>query len=261
MKRSPSHYRAIPDYYDAEYDGSEMLQRDVPLFLSHLPKRPQSILELATGTARAAIPIAQAGHRVVGVDYDSHMLRRAREKRDSVGLTDRQLHLVHANALKLRLGQTFDSVCIFFNTFLNFTTLAEQDRLLQVVRSHLKPRGRFWLDIFNPSLELLSREHSEHLDPATFHVPALDRTVHRDTEIRPDPATQIQRITFHYLWFDTDGSEQRQQISFDLTWLSPRELTLLLERNGFQIERLYGDYDRSPVTRDSPRLIALCRRI
>ena len=63
-------YRAIADYYDAEYEGSEMLLQDVPFFLGHLPARRRlKVLELAVGTARAAIPIAQAGHRVTGVDY------------------------------------------------------------------------------------------------------------------------------------------------------------------------------------------------
>lgn len=63
-------YRAIADYYDAEYESLEMLQHDVPLFLQQLPRRSLKILDLATGTGRSAIPLAQAGHRVVGVDYD-----------------------------------------------------------------------------------------------------------------------------------------------------------------------------------------------
>ena len=55
-----------------------------------LPARRQTVLELAVGTGRAAIPIAQAGHRVVGVDYAADMLAIARRKRDAVGLTERR---------------------------------------------------------------------------------------------------------------------------------------------------------------------------
>jgi SAM-dependent methyltransferase len=251
-------YRAIPGYYDAEYEGSEMLQRDVPMFLRHLPRGKQEILELAVGTGRAAIPMAQSGHRVVGVDNDRRMLKIAQGKRDFVGLRESELRLVHADLLRLNLRRKFDAVCLFFNTFLNFTRLAEQDRLLQVVRKHLKPRGRFWLDIFFPNMDLLSRNHWEHLEPGTFHVPALDRTVHRDTEINRDPADQVQHVTFHYLWFD--GAEHRERIDFDLTWMLPRELTLLLERNGLRVEKMWGNYDESAVTQNSPRIIAKCRR-
>jgi ubiquinone/menaquinone biosynthesis C-methylase UbiE len=56
-----SHYKAIAEYYDAEYEHQTMLEHDVPFFLGHLPKKKQSVLELATGTGRAAIPVAQAG--------------------------------------------------------------------------------------------------------------------------------------------------------------------------------------------------------
>src|ERR1700733_7610122 len=83
---SMSHYRAISAYYDAEYEGAEMLQEDVPFLLRHLPKRRQKILEIAVRTGRAGIPLAQAGHRVVGVDYAPEMLKIAERRRDSVGI-------------------------------------------------------------------------------------------------------------------------------------------------------------------------------
>src|SRR6185436_12925801 len=114
MKR----YRAIAEYYDAEHERMEMLRRDVPFFLQQVGKRPRSVLELATGTARAAIPIAQAGHQVVGVDYAADMLAIARRKRDAVGLTDCQLKLVRADVLRMNLGRRFDWAAIFFNTLL-----------------------------------------------------------------------------------------------------------------------------------------------
>jgi len=251
----------MAEYYDAEYAGNEMLQRDVPMFLAHVPRRRKDVLELAVGTGRAAIPIAQAGHRVVGVDFDSHMLAIAKHKRDSVGLTDEDLQLVRANVLKLNLRRRFDHICIFFNTFLNFTSLDQQDRLLAVVARHLKPKGKFWLDIFYPNIELLCAEHSEHLDSSSFEVPALDRIVHRDTEVRRDLARQIQQITYHYLWLDEHGTEHREQIHFDLTWMFPRELELLLNRHGLTIQKAYGDHDGSELTSNSERIIACCRRL
>ncbi len=138
----PKRYRAIADYYDAENERLTWLGRDVPFFLRQLPKSSQEVLELATGTGRAAIPIAQAGHRVVGVDYAQDMLDLARRKRDAVGLTDREFSLLHGDAMELDLGRRFDWVAIFFNTFLGFTTLAQQDAVLQVARRHLKPQRR-----------------------------------------------------------------------------------------------------------------------
>jgi ubiquinone/menaquinone biosynthesis C-methylase UbiE len=258
MKR----YRAIAEYYDAENARHAMLEQDVPFFLGQLPKsRPQSILELAAGTARAAIPMAQAGHRVVGVDYADDMLAIARRKLDAVGLSERELSIVPGDILTLNLRRRFDWVCIFFNTFLGFTSLEDQDRALTAVKRHLKPAGRLWLDIFNPDPGLLARDVITGLDPCVFHVPRYDRTVFMTTEVRRDKRPQVQRITFRYRWFDRHGVERGRRVEFELTYLFPRELRLLLERNGLRIERLWGDYDGSDVTPRSPRLIARCCRL
>jgi ubiquinone/menaquinone biosynthesis C-methylase UbiE len=254
MKR----YKAIAAYYDAENQRHEMLKHDVPFFLGQLPKKRQDILELAVGTGRAAIPLAQAGHRVVGIDYVRDMLDIARRKRDSVGLTDRQLKLIRQDALKLSLGKKFDWIIILFNTLLAFTTLGELDRVLQNVRRHLKPRGRFWIDIFNPDHAMLSRQQEKGLDRDVFFVPELQRTVYRQTEITRDTARQVMRLTTRYKWFDEFGREKREKFEFDMTCIFPRELQLLLERNGLQIEKLWGNYDGSEFGKSSPRMIARC---
>ena len=270
-------YRAIAEYYDPEGERLEMLQRDVPFLLSHLPKRPQDILELAVGTARAAIPLAQAGHRLTGIDYAPEMLAIARRKRDAVGLTDRELTLRRADILTLNLRapsaasapqrtaagrsaqRKFDRIILLFNTFLGFTTLEQQDRALAAVRRHLKATGRFWLDIFHPDLALCAQPHSRDLDASVFHVPALDRTVFRSVDVRRDMSRQLMHVTFRYKWFDPHGRAHREKTTFDMTVIHPRELRLLLERNGFQIEHLWGDYDGSDLTAHSPRMIAQCR--
>jgi SAM-dependent methyltransferase len=257
-------YRAIAEFYDAENADQPVLQQDVPFFMGQLPaRRRQSILELAVGTARAAIPLAQAGHRVVGVDYAADMLAIARRKRDAVGLGDRQLSLVRGDLLKpkLDLGGRFDWVCIFFNSFLGFPTLEQQDRVLTLARRHMKPRGRFWIDVFQPDLTVLARPVSRGMDPTLFHVPRFDRAVLKTTEIRQSPESQMQHVTFHYTWIDDRGVRRRQRTEFDGTYIFPRELRMLLERNGLEVEHLWGDYDGSPISANSPRIIARCCRM
>jgi ubiquinone/menaquinone biosynthesis C-methylase UbiE len=255
----PQRYRHFAHYYDAEYSGMRMLEEDVPFFLGQLPKRKQRILELCAGTGRAAIPIAQAGHRVTGVDYADDMLKIAAQKRDSVGLREKDLKFVSRDVLKLDLREKFDWVCIFFNTFLGFTTLAEQDRVLQVALKHLSPRGRFWVDIFQPDIALIADPKLENLDPHAFHVPELGRTVMKThTVLRTGPQTE--RVSFHYAWFDEMGRAKRETMNIDITFMFARELQLLLERNGLKIERLWGNYDGSEVKTVSPRLIARCCR-
>ena len=253
-------YRHVAEYYDAEYAHSKMLEQDVPFFMGQLPKRPQSILELAVGTGRAAIPLAQAGHRVVGVDYAADMLAVARRKSDAVGLSGRELQLLRGDVLQLDLGRRFDWVCIFFNTFLAFTTLREQDRLLQIVLRHLKSSGRFWVDIFQPDLTMIPQTSINDLDPHAFFVPRFGRTVSMTTSLRRT-GPQVSHVAFHYTWHDEFGRERRETTEFDLTYLFDRELRILLERNGLKIERMWGNYDGSPLKLKSPRIIARCCRM
>jgi SAM-dependent methyltransferase len=253
-------YTSIAEYYDAENERLELLRRDVPFFLKHVPKRKRlSVLELACGTARAAIPIAQARHAVVGVERDPAMLAIGKRKRDAVGLTDRDLELIRGDVLTMKLGRKFDRVCIFFNTMLAFTTLDQQDRLLRSVRRHLKPAGRFWLDIFHPDHGMLAERHSREIESHAFYVPELDRTVAMNADVRRDMSRQWMLVTFNYRWFDNRGRDRHQRAAFEMTAIFPRELQLLLERNGFLIAKLYGNYDGSALGPDSPRMIASCR--
>jgi ubiquinone/menaquinone biosynthesis C-methylase UbiE len=251
-------YRAIVQYYDAENAGKPMLREDVPFLLRHFA-RGQRVLELAVGTGRAAIPMAQAGHRVVGIDNDPAMLAIARRKRDFVGLSEKELELVRGDMLTLDLGRKFDWVVLLFNTFLVFTTQKEQERALLMMRRHLKAGGRVWIDVFQPNLAILAHDGGTGLDPTFFSVPELGRTVYRTTDVRPDGTGQAQRVKFVYRWFEEGGREKRKTTAFDLAVLFPRELRLLVERVGMRVERMYGDYGGGELAGESERMIVVCR--
>lgn len=266
MSKSRPQRRHVPpfdvaaDFYDAENEPHAILRQDVPFFLGLFPRRRQSILELAVGTGRAAIPIAQKGHRVIGVDEAGRMLELARQKRQTAGLTERQLRLIHADAATVRLHERFDWVAIFFNSLLGFPTLARLDALLTNVRRHLRPRtGRFFFDVYQPDHLRLAREHESSLEPDLFFVPALGRSVYRETRIRRDVAKSLMHVQFHYRWFDPRGRERKAVMKFDATYLFPRELQMLLERSGLEIESLWGNYDASPLTSASPRIIGIAK--
>ncbi|MFT3787110.1 MAG: class I SAM-dependent methyltransferase [Tepidisphaeraceae bacterium] len=261
-RRANRTYRAIPSFYDDEYADLDTLQHDVGFYLSKLPKRSQRVLSLACGTARDALPIAQAGHRVVGVDVDADMLNIAKQKRDSIGLTDDSLRLVRQNLLNLSLpGQRFDHACMLFNTFIVFTALAEQDRVLQRIHRHLKPGGTLCIDVFNPDSARVNEEREEDVAPMVFFSHELGRTVQRVVTLWRDPTRpQVRHTRFDYAWHDDDGTPRRKRVEFENTWFYPRELQLLLERNGLEWINAYGDHAGGPVTPDAPRVMAWAKR-
>lgn len=253
-------YRAIADFYDDEYADHGMLQRDVGFFLSRLPKRRADVLMLASGTGRAAIPVAHAGHRVLGVDIDEKMIEIARAKATFSGLTSKEIEFQRHDLLALKLKRSFDAAAILFNTFLLFTTLEQQDRVLANVHRALKPRGRLLIDVFNPDLARIAEDEAINAHVSTFFSRELGTGVQRLTHIRATDEPQVRETTFEYRWFDRRGRPKRKTLKFELTYFFPRELEMLLERNGFRVEQIYGDYDGSPVSVDGERIIVEARR-
>ena len=97
------------------------------------------------------------------------------------------------------------------------------------------------------------------LDPYIFFDPHDGRTVFKVTHTRrgtwagaaPDISLPVARSA----WRRAACPNQ-----FDLTYIMPRELQLLLERNGLKIDSIWGNYDGSPLRYDSPRMIVQAAR-
>ena len=253
-------YRAIPSFYDDEYADLHMLQRDVGWLMSRLPRRASDVLMLACGTGRAAIPIAQAGHRVVGVDIDEAMLAIARAKAEFAGLSMKQLEFECHDLLTMKPSRRFDSAAILFNSFLMFTTLEEQDRVLSNVYQSLKPRGRLFIDVFNPDLAQIAERDVKNADLRFFLSRELGVGVQRTTHIHATHRPQVRETVFEYRWFDANGRAKKRVVKFELTYLFPRELTILLERNEFEVVSISGDYDGRAVSPDCERLLVEARK-
>ena len=233
----------------------------MPFLVQHLPKKSVRILELCAGTGRVAIPLAQYGHRVTGMEYDAAMVDIARGKAQFVGLKESECEFVVGDVLKSTVPGQFDWAVILFNTFLNFTTASQQSAFLKNVHAQLAPKGHFWMDIFNPDLSIVSQDHIPEIDIAEFYVPEIDRMVRRHTELkRSKKLSQLQHMTFHYQWQGMRQGVRKSQISFDMTYFFPRELQLLLETHGFDVVKMYGNYNGEPVHADSPRIIIKARK-
>ena len=260
----PGEYRAIPAFYDAEYAEQEMLRQDYSFFLKQVDG--EDVVEIGCGTGRAAVEIALAGRRVVGFDVDAKMLKRAEKRRDAAGLDAERLALVKADATsekwpaRLPKGREYDAVCCFFNTFLAFAKPEHQEACLRAAHSVLKPGGRLWLDVFNPDLSQIlgGVGGADDLEPTLFALPD-GRTVLRTTSLYSDLARQVQHVGFAYEWFEK-GKKKRADRSFDMAWITPREMGRLLRLCGFQIVEMWGDYDGSELEDDSPRQIVLAER-
>ncbi|HEX2345787.1 MAG TPA: class I SAM-dependent methyltransferase, partial [Gaiellaceae bacterium] len=140
-------YDEIAAFYDP---WSRSVTEDVAFYVDNALASGGPVVELAVGTGRIGVPIAEAGIRVIGVDSSPAMLRVARAAAESAGVSE---------LLDLRLGDLREppvservplAICPF-RSLLHMDSEAEKLRALRAAGALLEPGGRFVFDVFAPS--------------------------------------------------------------------------------------------------------------
>ena len=152
------------------YDSVHTLAEDIPFWVEEAKASGGPVLELACGTGRVAIPIAQAGVPVVGLDNSTQMLKLARAKARRLKLATNVLRFAHGDMRDFSLdGQKFSLAIIPFRSFQLLLSVADQYQALYAIRAHLVPGGRLIVDLFVPGRDLLTRDLCDYevADPVT----------------------------------------------------------------------------------------------
>jgi len=196
---------------------------------------------------------------MTGVDLSAEMLRLCRDRAQAAGVLDR-LTLIQADMRDFTLPRPADLITIPFHSIGHLVTMDDKRAGLRHIYSQLAPGGRLVFDtfIFNP-------EAAAHHSGITLRDEYTDAKSGHDTLLwvitRYDMAAQTMRIFF---WTDELGADgvvvRRQYRRLTFSWLKPEQSRALLEEAGFEIEALYGDFDRSPCGEGSPEQIWVARR-
>lgn len=239
-----------PANYDLEVGGDHPSHH----FYANLAKQVGgTVLEVACGTGLVAIPLAQQGILVTGMDIVPAMLAHARNKSEALGLSIRWFQ---GDARNFDLGEQFNFIYMTGNAFQAFLNNADQWDLLQNIRKHLTTDGIFAFETRNPNWDDCSTDLNE-TDWMTY---TNDKgfTV-RITETREyDHVAQVLVYNLYRRWKE-DGVEKERVTHIAIRYTFPQELNALLERSGFQIVNQYGNWDKSPLTTDSPSIISVCK--
>ena len=264
-------YPYDPADYDA-YNSSELAEiydavyadRDDHAFWAAVAPADGAILELACGTGRVLLPLARAGHEIVGLDLSAQMLERCRAHLAGEPAAVRErVRLVQADMTSFELGRRFALVTSPFRGFQHITSVERQLACLGRCHAHLAPHGRLVLDLFNPDPALLyERGGSDGEETAETVAWSEGRTIRWWGHVTGfHRARQVNQCEMTYEISEPDGRARRITERFPMRYLFRHELEHLLARSGFAIEALYGDYDRSPYGDDSPELIVVARAI
>ena len=214
------------------------MTEDIGFYADYALESGGPVVELAVGTGRIAVPIAQAGIRVIGVDASPGMLDVARRAADAAGVAD----LVDLRVGDLReppVAERVPLVICPFRTLLHMGSEEEKLAALLAARSLLEPSGRFVFDVFAPNREDIEETHGRWLE----REPGIQELAVWDENSRTLS-----------LSVRADGAET----TFQLHWLSAPEWLRLLDRAELEVEEFYGWFDRRPFA-DEEDMIFVCR--
>jgi SAM-dependent methyltransferase len=249
--------RRIAAAYDAEHAEMPVTVEDVPFYVGLAKEAAaagEAVLELGCGTGRVTLPIAAAGCEVVGIDSSPVMLDVARGKAKDAS----NPRWVEADMTSFSLDQRFGLTIIPFRSFLMLLTVAEQKACLARVRDHLLPGGRLALNIFNPNLVVMGEWLSSRKG-------SLERRKTGPAQVWAgrDYDTSDQTLTeTRYAEEPSDEGATIARVARDLRirYVFRYEMEHLLALSGFEVEALYGWFDRRPFDRDSDEMVWLARR-
>jgi ubiquinone/menaquinone biosynthesis C-methylase UbiE len=256
-------YGDVASVYDGEY---RHVSADVEHYLRSLGEERVRgpVLELGCGTGRLAIPIAQAGYRVTGVDLATSMLRRARRKRAKlVPEVAMRLRFSHQDMRRFHFPRQFSAAVIGFSTLNLLPEESDRRSCLQCTARHLESNAPLLLDLPNPSsgtgtgMAPLRRCSSFQL------VHPWRRVVEKVVEQRPAPGRPVWQVRYEYtVRRQSDGAiTDQMSAEFELARLERPEIESLLYETGFDAERVWGDYQMRPWSPTCDRILILARRL
>jgi SAM-dependent methyltransferase len=195
-------------------------------------------LELGIGTGRVALPLAQRGVRVHGIDLSNAMVAKLQAKpgAELIGVT-------MGDFATTRVDGTFTLAYLVFNTIMNLTTQDEQVACFQNVAAHLEPGGCFVIEVVLPDLQRLAP--GEIFRPFTV------------TETRlgfDEYDIEAQGLISHHYWI-ADGKLETNSVPFRYVW--PAELDLMARLAGMTLRERWSGWLREPFTSDSRTLVAV----
>jgi ubiquinone/menaquinone biosynthesis C-methylase UbiE len=204
-----------------------------------------AVLDLACGTGRHAVRVAERGVRVTGLDFNPRYLEVAADEARRAGV---EVRWMAGDMRALPFEHEFDAVYSFYTSFGYFGD-DENERVLAGVARALKPGGRFLLEMANRDWILthpLQRvwnqreDGSLHMEESSLDL-VTSRVVSRMIHITPDGGPHLTK-------------------EYELRVYTCAELTALCARHGLAVRQVWGGADRSAYGTESRRLVLVAER-
>jgi SAM-dependent methyltransferase len=200
-------------------------------------------LEFAVGTGRVAIPLAERGVPVTGIELSQPMVDQLRTRAD-----ESKLPVVIGDMATARAPGEYRLVYLVFNTISNLLTQSAQVACFRNAARHLEPNGRFVIELWVPELRKLPPGQQATVwqcEPGYIGLDTYD-VLH-------------QRIVSHHFRFDEDGRAELGRTPQRYIW--PAELDLMAQLGGFELESRQADWAGAEFTADSRSHVSVYRLV
>jgi len=228
-------------YYDDLYTVDSELA-----FLAPLAGDPPRALELAIGSGRVALPLAEVGVEVTGIDISDEMIGLLQAKPGGD-----QIRVIKGDFADVAVDEQFPLVYLPFNTLFALTEQERQIACFRNVANALEPGGRFVLDTFVPDLRrfdhLGTRMGVSSISSNETH--AYEMSIHNAVE---------QSVVSHHVRRLEDGTTVVLPVVVRYAW--PAEMDLMARLAGLGLEARWGWYDRRPFTEQSLQHVSVYRK-
>jgi len=236
---------------------------DLDLLLALAARVNGPVLELAVGSGRLAVPLAEDGHEVTGVDTEPAMLARARAAADAAGkAVGRRVRLVEGDARTVRLLDAGDYrlATIPLNSIFLMGTRAGQQAAVTTLAAHLGPGGLAMVDAWLPDADDLSRYDGRLVLEWVREDPGTGRTVTKTGSAVYDAATSGVRLTTIFEEGHAGEPPVRWVRVDRLRLVAPDELVAFAETAGLVVETLAGDYELGDLEGGAERVVMVARK-
>lgn len=224
------------------YDSYVRVDFDIPFWLGESKATSGRVLELACGTGRVSIPLLKVNVQLTCVDYSAGMLAQFQRKLREMGLA---CPVYLQDIADLELPDRFDLIFLPFHAFSEILERRRQQRALQRIRTHLMEHGMFICTLQNPVVRTAS----------------MDGVMRRIGEFPlPDGGTVAVStcLKFEEKTGIASGDQLYEQYTAEKNLIDHRvlkvrfrlfrkdEFLTLASTCGYQVQELYGDYQRQP---------------
>lgn len=232
--------------YDLVHEKSATSE-EVAFYERQIERYGSPVLELACGTGNYLVTLSNNNVEISGLDISGEMLDSAQQRAEN---QNAETNLINADMRDFELDQKFALIFVAGNSFQHLNTLEDVEACFDSVRKHLQPSGKFIVEVFNPSLELLNRNPDERYFVGEYKTD--EGWIVLTENVFYDAATQINHLDWHY---KNQFMKEEQSVSFTMRQFFPQELDALFHYNNFQIEQKFGNFDESAFASVSPKQI------